>query len=118
MLETSAFQSLYGGQFTLSTPLINQIFTFYFNLKLPAMTLSITVVWREFVSSVGRLRKSRSRGILKYWSLPTGSPLAGKGTRPGHCCLYMYYSCFLPILLQNILRGHYYIPWVLLKMMK
>ena len=25
-LETSAFQSLYGGQFTLSTPLINQIF--------------------------------------------------------------------------------------------
>ena len=28
-LETSAFQSLYGGQFTLSTPLINQIFVFY-----------------------------------------------------------------------------------------
>ena len=27
-LETSAFQSLYGGQFTLSTPLINQIFIF------------------------------------------------------------------------------------------
>ena len=27
-LETSAFQSLYGGQFTLSTPLINQIFVF------------------------------------------------------------------------------------------
>ena len=25
-LETSAFQPLYGGQFTLSTPLINQIF--------------------------------------------------------------------------------------------
>ena len=25
-LETSAFQSLYGGQFTLSTALINQIF--------------------------------------------------------------------------------------------
>jgi len=25
-LETLAFQSLYGGQFTLSTPLINQIF--------------------------------------------------------------------------------------------
>ena len=25
-LETSAFQSLYGGQFTLSTPLINQMF--------------------------------------------------------------------------------------------
>ena len=25
-LETSAFQSLYGGQFTLSTSLINQIF--------------------------------------------------------------------------------------------
>ena len=25
-LETAAFQSLYGGQFTLSTPLINQIF--------------------------------------------------------------------------------------------
>ena len=25
-LETTAFQSLYGGQFTLSTPLINQIF--------------------------------------------------------------------------------------------
>ena len=25
-LETSASQSLYGGQFTLSTPLINQIF--------------------------------------------------------------------------------------------
>ena len=24
-LETSAFQSLYGDQFTLSTPLINQI---------------------------------------------------------------------------------------------
>ena len=27
-LETSAFQSLYGGQFTLSTLLINQIFVF------------------------------------------------------------------------------------------
>ena len=27
-LETSAFQSLYGGQFTLSTPLINQILVF------------------------------------------------------------------------------------------
>ena len=27
-LETPAFQSLYGGQFTLSTPLINQIFVF------------------------------------------------------------------------------------------
>ena len=26
MLETSAFQSLCGGQLTLSTPLINQIF--------------------------------------------------------------------------------------------
>ena len=24
-LETSAFQSLYGGQFTLSTPMINQV---------------------------------------------------------------------------------------------
>ena len=28
-LETSAFQSLYGGQFTLSTSLINQIFVYY-----------------------------------------------------------------------------------------
>ena len=28
-LETSAFQSLYGGQFTLSTPLINQIFVYH-----------------------------------------------------------------------------------------
>ena len=28
-LETSAFQSLYGGQFTLSTLLINQIFGFH-----------------------------------------------------------------------------------------
>ena len=28
-LETSAFQSLYGGQFTLSTPLINKIFVFH-----------------------------------------------------------------------------------------
>ena len=28
-LETSAFQSLYGGQFTLSTLLINQIFVFH-----------------------------------------------------------------------------------------
>ena len=27
-LETSAFQSLYGGQFTLSTPLINQILVY------------------------------------------------------------------------------------------
>ena len=27
-LETSAFQSLYGGQFTLSTLLINQIYVF------------------------------------------------------------------------------------------
>ena len=29
-LETSAFQSLYGGQFTLSTPLINQIFVYHY----------------------------------------------------------------------------------------
>ena len=28
-LETSAFQSLYGGQFTLSTSLINQIFVYH-----------------------------------------------------------------------------------------
>ena len=28
-LKTSAFQSLYGGQFTLSTPLINQIFVYH-----------------------------------------------------------------------------------------
>ena len=28
-LEMSAFQSLYGGQFTVSTPLINQIFVFH-----------------------------------------------------------------------------------------
>ena len=28
-LETSAFQSLYGSEFTLSTPLINQIFVFH-----------------------------------------------------------------------------------------
>ena len=28
-LETSAFQSLYGGQFTLSTPLINQIYVYH-----------------------------------------------------------------------------------------
>ena len=34
-LETSAFQSLYGGQFTLSTPLINQIFVFYISLGFP-----------------------------------------------------------------------------------
>ena len=27
--ETSAFQSLYGSQFTLSTPLINQIFVYH-----------------------------------------------------------------------------------------
>ena len=35
-LETSAFQSLYGGQFTLSTPLINQIFLFYIRDDLSA----------------------------------------------------------------------------------
>ena len=28
-LETSGFQSLYGGQFTLSNPLINQIFVYH-----------------------------------------------------------------------------------------
>ena len=28
-LETSAFQSLYGGQFTLLTPLINQILVYH-----------------------------------------------------------------------------------------
>ena len=28
-LETSASQSLFGGQFTLSTPLINQIFVYH-----------------------------------------------------------------------------------------
>ena len=28
-LETSAFESLYGGQFTLSTPLINQVFVYH-----------------------------------------------------------------------------------------
>ena len=38
-LETSAFQSLYGGQFPLSTPLINQIFlqlytyVFFFSIQ-------------------------------------------------------------------------------------
>ena len=48
-LETSAFQSLYGGQFTLSTPLINQIFVFHsptdaapqFLQKLTPFTLSV-----------------------------------------------------------------------------
>ena len=35
-LETSAFQSLYGGQFTLSTPLINQIimYNYYFSNRM------------------------------------------------------------------------------------
>ena len=33
-LETSAFQSLYGGQFTLSAPLINQIFMLETNPQL------------------------------------------------------------------------------------
>ena len=34
-LETSAFHSLYGGQFTLSTPLINQIFVLIFVIITP-----------------------------------------------------------------------------------
>ena len=46
-LETSAFQSLYGGQFTLSTPLINQIFVFYYlyqSLGIFSATL-MSLIW-------------------------------------------------------------------------
>ena len=43
-LETSAFQSLYGGQFTLSTPLINQIHVHTANFgALPRSILLSTV---------------------------------------------------------------------------
>ena len=55
-LEMSAFQSLYGGQFTLSTPLINQIFknTFwlmkYFNPRVIQSLLtfeSVKSLWKH-----------------------------------------------------------------------
>ena len=55
-LETSAFQSLYGGQFTLSTPLINRIFknTFclmkYFNPRVTQSLLtfeSVKSLWKH-----------------------------------------------------------------------
>ena len=59
MLETSAFQSLYGGQFTLSTLLINQIFVYHsptdaapqFLQKLIPFTHLITIV-RERIYDV------------------------------------------------------------------
>ena len=41
-LEKSTFQSLYGGQFTLSTPLINQIFMQCF---LTYESSSISAAW-------------------------------------------------------------------------
>ena len=44
-LETSAFQSLYGGQFTLSTPLINQIFVYYHTGFLGNLILAKRFIW-------------------------------------------------------------------------
>ena len=44
-LETSAFQSLYGGQFTLSTPLINLIFPR--DNALGESRISADVVWNR-----------------------------------------------------------------------
>ena len=44
-LETSAFQSLYGGQFTLSTPLINQIFKFVYGLAVVIDYAHFIVYW-------------------------------------------------------------------------
>ena len=44
-LETSAFQSLYGGQFTLSTPLINQIFVYYHTGFLGNLIFAKRFIW-------------------------------------------------------------------------
>ena len=44
-LETSAFQSLYGGQFTLSTLLINQIFMYYHTGFLGNLIFGKRFIW-------------------------------------------------------------------------
>ena len=43
-LETSAFQSLYGGQFILSTP-INQIFVYYYTGFLCNLIFAKRFIW-------------------------------------------------------------------------
>ena len=57
-LEKSAFQSLYGGQFTLSTPLINQIFVQIKNEVSNSGTFS--VVPRSFNANV-------NAGVMVEW---------------------------------------------------
>ena len=47
-LETSAFQSLYSGQFTLSTPLINQIFVLYLIVHRGSVAKVVLVVQRAW----------------------------------------------------------------------
>ena len=79
-LETSAFQSLYGGQFTLLTPLINQIFVFHsptdaapqFLQKLPPLHIKLQIrsryiVATGYVNFMGWSRSYRARfHILSY----------------------------------------------------
>ena len=63
-LKTSAFQSLYGGQFTLSTPLINQIFKNTFCLMkyfIPRVIQSLLTF-----ESVKSLWKHNERKRFKY----------------------------------------------------
>ena len=69
-LETSAFQSLYGGQFTLSTPLINQIFVFpCYIVTIPSITYTITSMFSE-TSSPKISTVHRSLKLLQSGSFP------------------------------------------------
>ena len=47
-LETSAFQSLYGGRLTLSTPLINQIFLLFTRLIVIQISCSLFTIAVSF----------------------------------------------------------------------
>jgi len=53
-LETSAFQSLYGGQFTLSTPLMNQIFLYHSPTDAAPQFLHKLIPFNQSVSLVSK----------------------------------------------------------------
>ena len=67
-LETSAFQSLYGGQFTSTTPLINQIFVYH------SPTDAATRFLQKLISFTHLLKclRSTERILCTSYFIPAG----------------------------------------------
>ena len=66
-LETSAFQSLYGGQFTLSTLLINQIFVIIIWPNWPCKPFFSKPLMKVLYKGRTRSRKGSEKAVWPYY---------------------------------------------------